>query len=328
MQHPAWVTACAETFVPPDRLRLFVFGCLPQPAAVAPFVERRSFGRRLELLGPGEVHEPMDLIFQNETVLNELLRALLERRLPIVLRRVPADSETLPALRRAWRGGGLVVSRPARSYPFLELDSRWTGQDPPLGSSKRRSDLRRARRRAQEIGPIACEVTTPAPEDLPPLFDEMVRVEASGWKHAAGTSLAADRPRAAFFRRFAAAACRAGILRLCFLRIGGRPAAVQLAVELDRRFWLLKVGYDDRFQRCSPGSLLLAETVRHAAQRGLRSYEFLGVGEPWTEAWTDRVRPHVDIYAYPWSRRGGTALAADTLSSVRQKISRAAQGPA
>ena len=44
---------------------------------------------------------------------------------------------------------------------------------------------------------------------------------------------------------------------------------MQVAVETGGRFWLLKVGYDERFARCSPGSLLLLETIRHAATTGV-----------------------------------------------------------
>ena len=140
-------------------------------------------------------------------------------------------------------------------------------------------------------------------------MDEAFRVEAAGWKGRARTALAHDSTRQAFFRRYAAAASSRGILRLCLPRIGGRAAAMQIAVETGGRFWLLKVGYDERFARCSPGSLLLLETIRHAAARGLRSYEFLGNAEPWTRPWTREVRPCVHLEAYPFKARGVGRLA-------------------
>jgi CelD/BcsL family acetyltransferase involved in cellulose biosynthesis len=111
------------------------------------------------------------------------------------------------------------------------------------------------------------------------------------------------------------------MLRLCFLRIGERIAAAQFAVESNERFWLLKIGYDEAFGRCSPGNLLMRETVRYAASRGLLSYEFLGAPEQWTRMWTDQIRPCVSIRAYPARARGVAALAADVVQASLRKLS-------
>ena len=111
---------------------------------------------------------------------------------------------------------------------------------------------------------------------------------------------------AGFFRRYARAAAGLGTLRLCFLRhIDGRPAAAQQpAIETGERFWLLKIGYDPVFGRCSPGTLLIAETIRHAAARGLRAYEFLGAVEPWTALWTEQAHRCVALGVFPLVRGG------------------------
>src|SRR2546428_512675 len=141
-----------------------------------------------------------------------------------------------------------------------------------------------------------------------PLFLERVPAESltvSAVKHVYG--------------RYAVAACRAGVLRLCFLRVGDRVAAVQFAIESDERFSLLKIGYDEAFARCSPGMLLMEETIRDAAKRGLRSYEFLGTAEPWTRVWTGRVRPCVSGRAYPLRRWGLAALTADVAQTGWRK---------
>jgi CelD/BcsL family acetyltransferase involved in cellulose biosynthesis len=108
---------------------------------------------------------------------------------------------------------------------------------------------------------------------------------------------------------------------LCFLRIGDRIAAAQLAVESDERFWLLKIGYDEAFARYSPGNLLMRETVRYAANRGLLSYEFLGTPEQWTRMWTDRIRACVSIRAYPARPWGVAALVADAVHTGVHKLS-------
>jgi CelD/BcsL family acetyltransferase involved in cellulose biosynthesis len=107
---------------------------------------------------------------------------------------------------------------------------------------------------------------------------------------------------------------------LCFFRIAGQVAAMQVAVENERGFWLLKIGYRAEFERCSPGNLLMLETVRYAAMRGLPSYEFLGKVEPWTHMWTQAVRPCVSLLFYPATLRGGLALAADAVEIFHRRI--------
>ena len=94
------------------------------------------------------------------------------------------------------------------------------------------------------------------------------------------------------------------------------------AVESGGRFWLLKVGYDEAFARCSPGHLLMVETLRYAAQRGLRTFEFLGSAEQWTQVWTDEVRPCVSVWAYPHNCRGVAAFTWDAFRFGWERLQR------
>jgi CelD/BcsL family acetyltransferase involved in cellulose biosynthesis len=70
-------------------------------------------------------------------------------------------------------------------------------------------------------------------------------------------------------------------------------------VQYAQRLWLLKIGYDPAFARCSPGLLLMAATLRHAIERGLRSYELLGVDEPWLRPWNPSLRACVTVRIHP-----------------------------
>lgn len=320
-QHHAWVSACAETLSIPSELHVVVVGSLERPLAIAPLIKRQGELPRLELLGQRELHEPMDFVYRDAAVVRTLAEALARSGLPLFLQRVPAESSTVSAIKEAWRGRRVVICRPALGCPLLMLDRRWTESEPPIKAS-RRADLRRARRRAEQLGPVSCQITSPNPADLDQLLEDVFRVEAAGWKGRAGTALAHDLALAAFYRCYAVRASRAGVLRLCFLRVGDQIAAAQFAVESDERFWLLKIGHDEAFARCSPGMLLIAETARYAAQRGLRSYEFLGTPEPWTRVWTERLRPCVSVRAYPLRPCGLAALAADVAQSGRRRLGR------
>ena len=318
----AWIRACAASLLTDRELHFFVAGTAPRITAIAPLIGRRRRGCSLQLIAADELYEPMDFLYAVPDALDLLAEALARSGHALLLKRIPSDSPVIPALRRSFRGRGVVICRPVPGCPWIPLDSGWMEPEQRLNPG-RRSDFRRARRIAERMGPVSSEVLSPAPARLEPLLEEAFRVEASSWKGRDGTALADDPARGLFYRSYATAACKKGILRVCFLRIGGRAAAMQLAVECAGRFWLLKIGYDQKFQRCSPGILLIRETVRYAAARGLRGYEFLGIVEPWTEAWTDEVRPCVSVRAYPARWAGVAALAVDLAGYARRRLGRA-----
>lgn len=314
-----WARACAEALG--DRYSLYVLAVCrrDRPIAIAPLARRRRPLAPLELLGAHELREPMDFLYADASAATALVRVLAKLSGPLSLKRVPADSLAVGSVADAYRKRGLVLNREAGACPYIRLGERHTEPEQEL-SARRRSDLRRAQRRAAKLGEVSYEALAPSPTELDPLLEEVIRVEAAGWKGRARTALAHDATRWAFFRGYAAAAASRGILRLCFLRIGGRTAAVQLAVETDDRFWLLKLGYDERFARCSPGSLLLLESIRDAATRGLRSYELLGDAEAWTRPWTKTVRPCVRLDAYPFERSGVGMLASDAAVAAGRRL--------
>ena len=91
---------------------------------------------------------------------------------------------------------------------------------------------------------------------------------------------------------------------------------MQIATEEAGRWWLLKIGFDPAWADCSPGTLLLSETVRYAARQRLKTYEFLGTVEPWTQIWTQNERRCVSVRVYPQSIRGAMSLGATHWPSV------------
>src|SRR5690606_5380408 len=94
-------------------------------------------------------------------------------------------------------------------------------------------------------------------------------------------------------------------------RIDGRAVAMQVGIEWQARLWLLKIAYDEGYARCSPGLLLLEDSLRHAARQGLLSCEFLGDARPWTRRRTRDERRTLSIRVYPRSLAGMALLARD-----------------
>ncbi len=317
-----WTESCVDVYRGVGDLHVVTVSRDEELVAVAPMAIKSINGvRRAVMLGVDECHEPMDLLAAGPSALAQLVESLAGQSLPMIFRRLPADSPSVEALRNRLAPGRLVLARPQPSCPFISLDSTWTEPGQHL-SSRRRSDLRRARRRAEKLGEVTSEILSPRPDQVDALLDEAFDIESRSWKGETGSALSFAPTEAAFCRHYARAACRAGMLRLCYLRIGGRRVAMQIAMVKGGGFWLLKIGYDIEFARCSPGILLLHDSIAHAAHNGLNTYEFLGLSESWIRVWAQHERPCVSLGVYPYTPRGGAALAADVAAKLGGEMAR------
>ena len=180
--------------------------------------------------------------------------------------------------------------------------------------SSRRSDLRRAGKRLANLGTVAYEMRAPrSRQDLDTLIDEAFDVETRSWKHDIGTALTspAEATYARAFRGFLEAAHDEGHLRFAFLRLDGKPIAMQIASEWCNRYWIYKATFDKEYCRSSPGNLLYYHTLEQATQQGLYSYEFMGKMDDWTRAWTQDTRDYVKVFGLPYNPRavvGGLSI--------------------
>jgi len=320
MQQFIWSQTAATAFTREGELRILVLEDNDHVVAVAPLVQPHGT-HRLELLAVEESTESIDVLCGQSEVVPALAKALVDLKIPLLLKHLPEDSALPKALSNAFHGHGTCFCRPDGGWPWIKLDPSWEAPENHLNAG-RRSDFRRAQRKAQELGDVKADIMTPTLESLPALLEEAFKVEAASWKGMTGSALALDKIRGSFYRQYTAAACERGILRLSFLRIGGQTAAMQIALESNGGFWLLKIGYDNQFAKCSPGNLLLRETLRYAALRGLKSYEFLGAVESWIGAWTDLERRCVTVRGYPFNFYGATTFASDAARSACQKLLR------
>jgi CelD/BcsL family acetyltransferase involved in cellulose biosynthesis len=312
MQSFAWAAATEAVYGSIEPFVGIAVGGAQDPVALAPL--RRVPGRPTELALKAH-DEPGDLLAEDGESLAALCRGMARLRVPLKLFQVFSSSATIPHLTQAFTRRGLVLER-GGSCPVVTLDASWREPERRFNSG-RRSDLRRARRKAEAEGAVSFELIAPEPNETTRLMDEAIRVEGANWKGKEGTALA-SRPRyAAFFREWAIRAAIDGTLRLAFLRLDGVAVAVQICAELDDRLWLMKIGYDDAFARCSPGNLLMLEVVRWAANRDLAAVEFLGGAESWTELWSTDVRPYTTLAAYPMAVRSLPVVAKDAVTVAR-----------
>lgn len=316
MQHFIWNEACFATMYR-DRTAML----LTADGGIAPFV-RKGLVPTLYLAGAEELGEPSEVLYADADAAGRLVDAILAQQLPVKLGQPPAGTPFAEAFISRARSTGLLVTMPTEGAPFIDLDESWKNVLERF-SSRRRSDFRRMRRRAEEEGEITFEFHQPMPHEAPNLLEQAIEVEARSWKSRTRTAIADNTVQLNFFRLYAQLASAEGIFRVAFMKIGSEVAAAQLCAECHESFWLLKIGYDERFARCSPGQLLMLESIERAASRGLRRYEFLGKAAEWTRFWTSTERPRIKLYYYPRNVVGAAAIARDVAVLGRNRIRRA-----
>ncbi|HEX8574081.1 MAG TPA: GNAT family N-acetyltransferase [Allosphingosinicella sp.] len=319
-QSHAFAAALADTMLSRSHIEIFYIAKGDDVAALLPLCREPGRFSRWTMVGAHQVCEPDDALYRNSESARLLAEALVRDGRPLEIDRLACGSALVPALRSALRGKGWMSVRPAIPTPTIELEPKW--RDPAsCFNSGRRSDFRRAARRAEEFGEVGFELLSPGPAEFDALFDEAVGVELRSWKAEAGTAIAADQAKESCFRHFFRSACEQGSFRIAFMRIDGRAVAMQMAIETLGRFWLFKIGFDESYERCSPGTLLMLHSIGWAARRGLAAYELLGNVEPWIAVfWTRQQHDCVWVRAYPFNAGGAFAFAADAVAALRRRL--------
>lgn len=323
MQSHAFASALSSTLLAGAETRVLFVPDGDGIAALTALCRAKRPFARWTMIGADELCEAGDALCRNPQSARPLAEAIARDRRAVDLDRIPAESPLIPALRAEMRGKGWVWVRPATPTPTIALDARWTDPSSRFNSG-RRSDFRRAARRASELGEVSFEMLSPEPGEFDLLFDQAIGVEVRSWKREAGTAIAIDRSKESFFRAYFRSACEQGLFRIAFLRIGGEVVAMQMALECLDRYWLFKIGFDEKFARCSPGTLLMLHTIGWAAKRELHAYELLGNVEPWiAQLWTRDRHDCVRLRTYPFNASGIVAVAADAVAWLRNRLSEA-----
>lgn len=319
MKHFIWNEACFATMY---RNRKAVL--LTTDGGIAAFV-RKGAVPTLFLAGAEELAEPAEAAYADAGAAERLADAILDHRLPVKLGQPPAGTIFSEIFVAKAKRRGLLVTAPTEGSPYIELDESWKDALARF-NSRRRADFRRMRRRAEEDGEVTFEFHEPGPDEAEALLEQAIEVEAKSWKSRTRTAIADNKVQLDFFRRYARLAAQEGIFRIAFMKIGTEIAAAQICAECDGSFWLFKIGYDERFARCSPGQLLMLESIQRAATLGLKRYEFLGKAAGWTAFWTSSERRRMKLNYYPWNLLGAAALAKDAAAMGRKRISRFLEG--
>jgi CelD/BcsL family acetyltransferase involved in cellulose biosynthesis len=318
-QSAEWTLVAAQSLYAHDTLRFIQLSQQDEVIGLAPMaVTGDGFIERLEIAGATTLFEPCGFKYRDQETLGALCDAVVRAGRPVVLQRIEADGALAQTFKTAARGRGQLLQFNASGAPFVPIASSWDQYFQSL-SSRRRQDYRRARRGLERLGKIEVQIHAPDAAAVVAQMAEAMQVEAASWKGREGSAMLTNPRLSGFFLQLATRLARLGRLRLCFLRLNGAAIAMQIAAVHGGRWWVLKIGYDERWAEHSPGIQLMWDVLREAFERSLTSFEMLGSAEPWLTIWTREQRTYRTLAFYPYNGRGMVALSADIMRAFAQR---------
>jgi CelD/BcsL family acetyltransferase involved in cellulose biosynthesis len=199
---------------------------------------------------------------------------------------------------------------PVSRYRRAVLRRRAGGEGDLAVKAKHRRELERKRRRlAEELGAPLQAVDL---ADDAGAIEDFLRLEASGWKGRGGTAVASLEHEAEFFRAICASFRELGRLHLLSLQADGRRLAMACNLRAAEGVFGLKIAFDERWRRYSPGAQLLLD--------------HLGWFERRTDAdWLDScVPPENELVNRLWPESRGIVTLAIAAGSARGRLAEAA----
>lgn len=302
-----WIYTAAKAFHSKEKLQLVVAKKGSRMMGVAPMVlAKEPYGKHLRFIGIEKLHEPCGLVYENFSTQKIIVNTLKHIGLPIILERLDGNRDSHESIYNLIKGWGWTIRKDTVGTCFLKMNGYDFQSFLTNLPSKRRYDLRRLERRAKQANDVDCRIFNPKPDELENCLEKVFEIEARNWKGRRGSAIKYNPEMAFFFRQFCEYACEDGYLRIAMLSFQGKTAAVMIGAELGGRFWVFKIGYDERWSRYSPGLVLINETVKYAFEQGLNAYEFLGSDEPWIHLWSGKKNIHKKflIAFYPCNLNG------------------------
>jgi CelD/BcsL family acetyltransferase involved in cellulose biosynthesis len=285
---------------------VIVVGDESDPRLLLPLVRRRNV-LRFAAASVGDRFGPLLRTEDDTEALEdgcaELLRTAPAWRLASLERVDAALAEDMTrALRRS--GARLAMTDSAR-LPGLDLDGRTWDDYLSERSRNFRSELKR-KGRALERSHRVDYVAIRDARDVADALSEHFALHELRWPVSSRQSQRARQVKR-FHGDFARSAAARGWLRMWQLRVDERAIASWYGWNVGGRYAYYQAGLDPRWARFSPGTLLLAHTIREAIEEGCQTYEFLLGEESYKQRFGTRTHGVASLTVAP---RRSLALAA------------------
>ena len=315
-----WFYCCAVAFHKADKIFVVCVFEDNNLIAVAPMYRSIKNDQKhlLQIIGSRRLYEPSGLLYKDTDALNTLLNACKATGYPLFLSRC-YDAATLHASIQSDLKPGITFNIPSIESQYINLTEDFSSFETGL-SSRRRYDIRRALRRAQQMGECSFKIDRICPDDLATSLNQAFEVENASWKSDNRSSVALNSDLSEFFSCLFETISADQKAVVGFMHIDQRPVASVLAVVHENGMYILKIGYHRDYSKCSPGILLMHQMIDFAYSLRLSKFEFLGSRENWVNLWKPELRRYSSFLFYPLSYRGLKGFIIDISYRLRRKL--------
>jgi CelD/BcsL family acetyltransferase involved in cellulose biosynthesis len=174
----------------------------------------------------------------------------------------------------------------------------WESRDAGL----RHQIERRLRRLGEQGIKPRLEAVTHA-DEVAEAVAEFGRIESAGWKGEAGSAVHIDNQQGKFYARMLREFCLQGKGAVYRYRFNDVTVAMEMCIEQDDTFIMLKTTYDEAYKTHAPGILMRREIFERVFASGhIKQIEFYGKVQPWQLKWGSDTRAlyHVNYYRWGW----------------------------
>lgn len=244
-----------------SRLRLLVPYTIERPTPVVGVPVLRTWSSPYSPLGTPLVDRDSPVEYL-EDLLSMLGRRHLGMPQVFVFPDIMLDGVFATSLRLLAQGTNLpLATLPQPDRVFLESPLEGDAYLQERLSSHHRGEFRRQWRRLGDEGSVDYDIARNR-DEVRLAAETFLMLEAGGWKGEAGTALATDRYRAAFFRESMDRLAAADMVRIHTLSAGGKAVASLIILIEAGVAHAWKIAFDEAYSRYSPGMLLMAEATR------------------------------------------------------------------
>jgi CelD/BcsL family acetyltransferase involved in cellulose biosynthesis len=231
-----------------------------------------------------------DFPLSSRVNLNEVSKLMLEsfRRLPVHwdVIRWPRIMHSSNALRIAHTLNSYsLYIKQAEHCNFLKTSDSFEKLSKSF-TKKMRSNLRRLRKRLNEVDNSSIKISC-SDQDSSESYQELLRLEGSGWKGGSGTNTAinTNNNTKAFYATLLKQKKIDFIPEIYLLMVDSKAIAGEFNVTTQCCMYSLKVGYDQNFSKYSPGNLLMEDILKlNCSSDAINQYCFVS-GSPAHNGW-------------------------------------------
>lgn len=209
---------------------------------------------------------------------------------------LPADYAVHRQFVSSLRNMGLrVISTPGMQSPWLKVEGEFQEQMKTISRSRRES-LNRKRRKLLDKSDGRVEITVGRVADLEERLEQCWMISSKTWKYRAGSSIASDEHRIAFYNAIGCSSQDWLVLGMLYL--DNNPIAFEYNLLYKGCVYNLKLGFDEEFSKISPGIVLRLSMLEWVFENDVERYDYMGNAADYKTMFSTGLTSHENLCIY------------------------------